>query len=390
MTGTRWSSRLTVGTDDLIIRREVPDHTKALGAQTNWWSSVDVIPMEELQLAARNHAMPLEALAYDVTPTGLHYLLIHFDIPVVDEAHWALTVDGHAERPLSLTLADIRRRPAKTQAVTMECAGNGRARIASRLKSQPWLDEAVGTGSWTGTELWPLLEEAGVRPEAVEVLFTGLDRGVQGEIEQEYQRSLSLEDARRPEVILAYELNGEALPPQHGFPLRLLVPGWYGMTSVKWLSRITLLARPFSGFQQVTAYTVRATEDDPGRPVSKMMPRSLMIPPGIPDFMTRTRRLGRAGCMLQGRAWSGWAPVTEVAVSLDGGLTWKTAEIGEPVSEHAWVPWRINWTDPVPGEYTLCTRATDAAGNVQPVAPDPGNPQGLANNQVQQVRVIVA
>ncbi|MFL6067912.1 MAG: molybdopterin-dependent oxidoreductase, partial [Gaiellaceae bacterium] len=155
--------------------------------------------------------MPLEALRYPVTPVGLHYLLIHFDVPDVDPAEWRLTVRG--ERELTLDLADLEQRPRTELTVTMECAGNGRARLDPRPVSQPWLLEAVGTARWAGVPLRPLLEEAGVPESAVEVLFTGLDRGIEGEIEQCYQRSLTLEEALGEDVLLAYEMNAGPLPP---------------------------------------------------------------------------------------------------------------------------------------------------------------------------------
>jgi DMSO/TMAO reductase YedYZ molybdopterin-dependent catalytic subunit len=202
---------------------------------------------EELQLAARNHGMPLEALRFDVTPVGLHYLLTHYDIPEVDPGAWRLQVDGLVEQTLSLSLDDLRARPSVETAVTLECAGNGRALLEPHVVSQPWLLEAVGTARWQGVPLASILEEAGVRDGASEVLFTGLDRGVEGGEEQSYARSLSLEEALRGEVLLAYDVNGSELPPQHGYPLRLIVPGWYGMTSVKWLARITVLDAPFDG-----------------------------------------------------------------------------------------------------------------------------------------------
>src|SRR5689334_21483565 len=197
------------------------------------------ITLEELGLAGRNHALPLEALRHELTPIGLHYLLIHFDIPAVDATAWRLRVDGLVDRPLELSLDDLKARPTRTETVTLECAGNGRALLAPRALSQPWLREAVGTAAWTGTPLAPLLEEAGVADGATEVVFTGLDRGIQGEVEHAYARSLPLDEARRDDLLLAYAINGEPLPPQHGYPLRLVVPGWYGMTHVKWLDTIT-------------------------------------------------------------------------------------------------------------------------------------------------------
>ena len=211
---------------------------------------------------------------------------------MVDPAGWRLGVGGRVRRELSLSLDELRSRPAVTLAVTMECAGNGRAQLSPRPLSQPWLLEAVGTAEWTGTPLRGLLEEAGVDEGAVEVLFRGADRGVEGGEEQQFERSLPLADALHDEVLLAYAMNGQPLPPQHGFPLRLVVPGWYGMTSVKWLERITVLDEPFEGYQQARGYRLRQTPDEQGEPVSRMLPRSLMVPPGIPDFATRERTVG--------------------------------------------------------------------------------------------------
>src|SRR5438874_6603720 len=220
------------------------------------------LTFEELQLATRNRGMPLEALRYEITPTGLHYLLVHFDIPDIDVERWRLRVGGLARNLLELTLDQIRDLPSKTVPVTLECAGNGRARLSPRPLSQPWLVEAVSTAEWTGTKLGPLLEEAGLGPDAVEVVFTGADRGIRSGVEQDYARSLTIADAMRPEVMLVHAMNGEPLQPQHGFPLRLLVPGWYGMTSVKWLSSIEAIAEPFQGYQQTPAYHYQRDADE--------------------------------------------------------------------------------------------------------------------------------
>lgn len=342
----------------------------------------------ELALSTRNHGLPLEALRYDLTPVGLHYLLIHFDIPQVDAETWRLEVGGEVRKPLSLSLAELRERPQVSVACTLECAGNGRARLTPRPLSQPWLEEAVGNAEWTGTPLAPLLEEAGVEDRSVEVLFTGLDRGLQGEIEHAYERSLRVEDALRPELLLAYEVNGQPLPPQHGFPLRLIVPGWYGMTHVKWLERITVLSEPFDGYQQMKQYREKQSEDDPGIPVERMLPRSLMVPPGIPDFPDRNRFLEPGPVVLEGRAWSGRGPVTRVEVSVDGGQTWDDAMLGEQAGEFAWRRWTYRWEDVQQGEYELCSRATDADDNVQPSDPS-WNYGGYVNNAVQRVAVTV-
>jgi DMSO/TMAO reductase YedYZ molybdopterin-dependent catalytic subunit len=344
------------------------------------------ISMDELQLAARNHGMPLEALRYDVTPVGLHYLLVHFDVPEFP-AEWRLRVDGLVERPLSLTLDDLHARPVVRRIVTMECAGNGRARLEPHVVSQPWLSEAIGTGEWGGVELAPLLAEAGVRDGAVEVLFGALDRGIDGGVEQFYERSLTVADALAGDALLAYELNGAPLPPQHGFPLRLVVPGWYGMTSVKWLERVTVLDLPFEGYQQAHAYRFRRSEDDEGEPLTRMRPRSLMIPPGIPDFLTRGRFLAPGRCVLEGRAWSGLAPIESVEVSADGGATWAAAQLEPPPDRWAWRRWTFAW-DAEPGDHDLACRTRDEAGNEQPLEAV-WNVGGYANNAVQRVPVTV-
>jgi DMSO/TMAO reductase YedYZ molybdopterin-dependent catalytic subunit len=345
------------------------------------------ISPEELQLAARNHGMPLEALRYDVTPVGMHYLLVHYDVPVVDAREWRLEVGGAVQRPLRLSLDDLRLRHTETHAVTMECAGNGRALLDPRPVSQPWLREAVGTGEWTGTPLAALLEDAGIVPGAREVLFTGLDHGVEGGGPQTYERSLPLADATRPELLLAWGLNGGLLPPQHGFPLRLIVPGWYGMASVKWLTRITVLEQPFEGYQNTHAYRLKASEDDPGVAVTRMMPRALLAPPGVPEFMSRRRFLPAGPVELEGRAWSGWAPIESVDVSTDGGATWAPAELEPPAGEHAWTRFTFTWDAPA-GEHELCVRCRDAQGNETPLTP-PWNVGGYANNAVHRVLTTV-
>jgi sulfane dehydrogenase subunit SoxC len=347
-------------------------------------ASQDITP-DELALAARNHAMPLEVLREPITPLGLHYVLVHFDIPAVDPMEFRLEIGGAVERPLSLSLDELRSRERVTVPITFECAGNGRALLSPRPVSQPWLTGAVGTAEWGATPLRPLLVEAGVRESAVEAVFAGLDRGVEGGIAQDYERALALPEA--DDAVLAYEMNGVPLPPQHGFPLRLVVPGWYGMQNVKWLTRITLVETPFVGYQNSVAYRRYRSEDEPGEPITRMLPRSLMVPPGIPDFMTRERRLEPGPVELRGRAWSGWGPIERVEVSTDGGATFADADLEPPLGGAAWRGWRFAWHPPE-GEHELCSRATDAAGNTQPLEP-PWNLKGYANNAVERLRVTV-
>jgi DMSO/TMAO reductase YedYZ molybdopterin-dependent catalytic subunit len=346
------------------------------------------IGLDELALAARNHAMPLEALRYDLTPVGLHYLLVHYDIPAVDPATWRLTLDGAVERPQELDLAALRSLPRRTVPVTMECAGNGRARLRPRPVSQPWLTEAVGTAEWTGTPLAGLLAAAGVRANGCEVAFTGADHGIERGVEQDYQRALPLGEALGEDVLLAYEMNGAALPVQHGFPVRLIIPGWYGMAHVKWLHRISVLTEPFTGFQNAVAYRFKAAADEPGEPVTRIRPRALMMPPGYPDFMSRTRFVAPGAHELIGRAWSGLAPVNRVEVSSDGGATWADAAVEPALGRWAWHRWSFGWIAE-PGEHELLARAHDAASNAQPVD-QPWSTQGMANNMTQHVLVVVS
>ncbi|MFF3885945.1 sulfite oxidase [Streptomyces sp. NPDC001914] len=346
------------------------------------------ISAQELALAARNHGLPLEALRYEVTPPGLHYVLTHYDIPYAEEESWRLVLGGRVRRPLLLGVDELKAYPAVRQRVTMECAGNGRALLTPRPVSQPWLVEAVGTAEWTGVPLRLLLAEAGVEPDAVDVVFTGADHGVERGVEQDYQRALPLDVAsgEEPEVLVAYAMNGAPLPPQHGHPVRLVVPGWYGMAHVKWLRDITVTSAPFRGFQQAVAYRLRQEAADEGEPVTRIAPRALLAPPGFPDFMSRARVVPPGTVTLTGRAWSGRAPVTGVEVSTDEERSWHPARLDPPDGHRwAWRGWRFTWTA-TPGPHVLSARATDAEGHTQPLD-QPWNRGGFVNNLVQRVPV---
>ena len=349
--------------------------------------AVDLFHREELQLALRNRGMPLEAMRYPITPSGLHYLVIHFDIPDVNVDEWKLQVRGLVSNPLSLSLDDIKKRPARTMAVTMECAGNGRSLLNPRVISQPWFTEGIGTAEWTGTPLKGILDEAGLTNKAVDIVFSGADSGIQGDEVQVYQRSLNLEEANREEMLLVYEMNGQALQPQHGYPLRLLVPGWYGMASVKWLTTIEAVGEQFQGYQVAKSYRYTQVKGEPGEPVTLIRVRALMAPPGIGDTLTRGRLVTAGPHLLTGRAWAGRLGVSRVEVSVDGGSNWSDADLGEQVSTFAWLPWSFEW-NAVPGWQTLSVRATDNQEIVQPVDQF-WNAQGMGNNMAQVVRVLV-
>ena len=349
--------------------------------------AADTFYREEVALALRNRGMPLEGLRYPITPTGMHYLLVHFDIPYIEPGEYRLEIVGLVEQPVALSLEDLRSRSVVRAPVTMECAGNGRALLEPRPISQPWHLEAIGTAEWTGTPLRDVLLEAGVKEGAGEILFTGLDRGVQGDEVQDYQRSLTLDEAMREEVLLVYEMNGRPLEPQHGYPLRLVVPGWYGMTSVKWLARIEAIRGPFEGYQMMGSYRYSNNADDAGEPVTLQKVRSLMVPPGIPDFATRVRLMDAGEITLRGRAWAGRLEVTSVEVSTDGGDSWSPADLEEPVGTFAWRGWQYTW-QALPGRHTLCVRAGDNEGNLQPFE-QPWTYLGMGNNMVQRVDVVV-
>ena len=275
----------------------------------------------EVALANRNKGMPLEMLRYDITPVGMHYLLTHFDMPHVDVDTFRLEIGGLVDRPTRLTLDELRSAGSQTLAVTLECAGNGRTHLSPRAFNMPWGLEAVSTAEWTGVPLRDVIGRGGVKPEAVELVFSGPDEGTQGGVRHSYQRSLTRGEIERPEVMLVWDMNGRPLEPQHGAPLRLIVPGWYGMASVKWLRSIEAVPEPFLGVQQASSYAIRKQPDDDGVPITRMRVRALMTPPGRPglpharacrgcrsDHSPRPSMVGRSADR-QGRGRRGWPVV---------------------------------------------------------------------------------
>lgn len=340
---------------------------------------------EEVALATRNSGMPLEALRYDLTPAGLHYLLIHFDIPALETASWMLRIEGLASRPRDFGLEELRRMPSRTVRMTMECAGNGRGQTSPRYPSMPWMEEGVSTAEWTGVSLSILLNESKIKPSVREIVFHGADRGFDRGIEHSYSRSLTPEEAMRDDVVLAYAMNGAPLLPQHGAPLRLVVPDWYGMASVKWLERIEAIDGAFDGVQQALSYHFRSVAGEKGTPCTRMRVNSLMVPPGIPDYFGRRRTVEAGMVELLGRAWSGDGEVKRVEVAVDGA--WQDAKLEASAGPHAWRRWTARWLA-AKGAHELRCRATDASGAVQPLEP-PWDVTGFGNNAAQKVEVTV-
>jgi len=273
-------------------------------------------------------------------------------------------------------------------AVTLECAGNGRTMMKPRCWTTiPWENQAIGTAIWTGTPLKDILEECGVLKSAVDIIFTGKDKGLQDNEVQYYQRSLSVKDSMFEDIILAYMMNGQPLSPQHGFPLRLIVPGWYGMASVKWLDSIKIVDSPFDGVQ-MRSYRYRKSNTDNGVPLTTMNVKSLMIPPGIPEFFNRERFLEAGSVTLEGRAWTGGGrQITRVEVSVDGGNSFHSATLEDSSGKYNWRKWTFHWKAEV-GKHTLLVKAIDDIGNEQPLQED-WNMGGFANNAVQRVEVNV-
>jgi len=262
----------------------------------------------------------------------------------------------------------------------------------------PFPLELFSKAIWGGVSFKHFLDICSARfgdwkENAVEILFTGRDKGIQhGEVQQ-YQRSLTIEEINETDAILAYEMNGQKLPRQHGFPLRLIVPGYYGMSSVKWLEKIEILKSKFQGLQMTNSYKVRKMKDEPGIPCNWITVRSLIVPPGIPDWFNRNRFVEEGKVLLEGRAWAGLNQIESVKVEIDG-VSFKST-LDDPVqnSKYAWRRWSFLW-NATKGIHTISVQATDERGNTQPnntkeVQDSLWNYGGFMNNSVQTIHVVV-
>jgi DMSO/TMAO reductase YedYZ molybdopterin-dependent catalytic subunit len=321
-----------------------------------------------------NLEFPFAALDSFLTPNNLFYVRNHFAAPSLDAKAWRLRVAGAVERPLELTLEEVRELPSRSLAVTLECAGNGRSFLVPKTKGVQWDLGAVSTAEWTGVPLGAVLEKAGVRAGAVEVILEGADRGEPGNDPRPpgavaFARSLPLAKARKPEVLLAWQMNGKELPPEHGYPLRAVVGGWYGMASVKWLTRLVVVERPFRGYWQTVDYAVwnRGGPEPSLDPITDMEPKASIARPAADEVLPAA-----ADYRIHGAAWAGEPEVAKVEVSTDGGKTWAEATLlGKPVP-FAWRLWEYTWRRPTTGKHTLLARATDVRGREQPLERDPG------------------
>jgi DMSO/TMAO reductase YedYZ molybdopterin-dependent catalytic subunit len=332
----------------------------------------------------RTAETPLALLGEPLTSQGRFYVRNHGPTPALDIGAWQCLVNGEVDRPLALSWSQLRAQAPETRRVTLECAGNGRAYLARPVEGTPWRYGAVGTAEFTGVPLRVVLEQAGVRAEAVEIRFAGADEcQPDSNRRSTFQRSLPLEVALQGECLLAWSMNGELLTREHGYPLRLVVPGWYGMASVKWLVRVTALAGRFDGYYQSERYVFRGERGTPeGAPVTRQRVRAVIAHPVDGTTLPRA-----AAIRIAGTAWSGEAPVERVELSLDGGRSWVQANIDSSLTGAA-STWSLTWSPPGAGAYSIMARATDRQGNTQPIQAG-WNVYGYANNAVQRVGVLI-
>jgi DMSO/TMAO reductase YedYZ molybdopterin-dependent catalytic subunit len=282
------------------------------------------------------------------------------------------------------TFDELRRLPSRRFTATLECAGNNRIGFAPLPKGEPWDTGAVSTATWRGVSLSTIIHQAGLLPSTVEILFNGADHGRPHDHDQEVQfgRSLPLAKALDPDTLLVYEMNDEPLTPEHGGPVRLLVPDWYGMASVKWLTGITALDHPFTGYFQTKRYVYQLPDQAEPVPVCTMQVKSLIIAPEPGVTLPPGRHV------ISGLAWSGAGAIRAVEVSVGGDCGWQTAQLWDEEQAYTWRRWVWTWEVREPGRHVLRVRATDEQGNTQPdVAP--WNRLGYGNNAVRSTVVYI-
>lgn len=316
--------------------------------------------------APENSETPLDKARGWVTPNRLFFVRNHFEVPQIDLDTWRLGLSGCVRQACEWTWDDLSAMPTRSVFATVECAGNGRSFLQQHMPGVQWGAGAIGHAEWTGVPLRSLLDEAGLRANAIEVLCEGSDVGSEADHPQpmHFARSLPLAKALDPDTLLATHMNGEPLEPIHGYPVRLFVPGWYGVASVKWLSRIEVLDRPFAGYFQSTKYTIKRQTDSGTQTVvvGPMAVKSEIIRPAADS------KLGLGANRVFGVAWAGDDAVAGVDVSTDGGRSWSEAVLLGPHAPYSWTLWEYLWETATPGSYTLLARARSAAGHVQPMS----------------------
>lgn len=332
--------------------------------------------------------MPMDGFSSWITPVDRFFVRSHHYVPKLDPATWRLSVQGEVSKPLTLSFADIEKLPSVDSVAVMECAGNGRGLYEPPVPGLQWEYGAVGNARWTGVRLAEVLRMAGVNTSARELIFDGADVPI-GTM-PDFQRGIPLERAMMNDVLLAYRMNGEPLAAQHGFPLRVVVPGWASDSWTKWLTKITVSNTENENFFMKTAYRHPGKPVAPGsavdaammKPVASLRVKSVIASPvdgaAIPAGPVK----------ISGVAWSNGSPIMEVQVSTDGGRSWKQARFGDDQAKYAWRLWDFTWTPPADGYYNLMARAKDLSGDIQPLVQE-WNPSGYLYNVVHSVGVRV-
>jgi DMSO/TMAO reductase YedYZ molybdopterin-dependent catalytic subunit len=332
-----------------------------------------------------NFEFPFSALDRFVLPTEQFFVRCHFPAPRIDPRSWRLKVEGAVDQPLELTLDDIRKMPSQTRAATLECAGNGRVYLTPPVRGVAWQLGAVGNAEWTGVPLAAVLERAGLHSKVEEVVLQGADTGAINDDPKtpgvvHYDRSLPIEKAKQPEVLLAYAMNGKDLPPEHGFPLRAVVPGWYGMASVKWLTRLFVSEGRYRGYFQTFDYSYfeRVRGFPTMHALGELQVKASIARPAVGDIVP-----AKSQHRVFGAAWTGEAEISKVEVTTDGGQSWQEATLLEKPVKYAWRLWEYIWKTPErPGRYTLMARATDSRNRTQPKDRDPDRRTYMINHVV--------
>lgn len=315
-----------------------------------------------------NLEYPFDQLREFLTPNDLFYIRSHFKAPVLNRHEYKLTVGGAVKQPFTISYDELRAMPSVTRPATLECAGNGRIFLIPQVKGAQWQLGAVSTAEWTGVPLLALLERAGLDADACEVLFEAADAGKPKEEpippgDTQYARSLAMDKAKN--VVIAYQMNGAELTVDHGFPLRAIVPGHYGMASVKWLTHIRVLTEPFQGYWQTSDYGYWDYDENKNpirRALGEMAVKSAIARP-------RTREFIAAGSLYRvaGAAWGGGTHIERVELSVNDGESWQSVRLLDEPQFGAWRRWEYDWLVPEEkGIYVLKSRATDSLGNSQP------------------------
>ncbi|WP_404935222.1 sulfite oxidase [Nitratireductor sp. L15S-10] len=338
-----------------------------------------------------NAETPAELLDDAVTPTSRHFIRNNGIPPQdVDPESWTLTIDGFVDNELKLSIADLRDQfEVVTLQLTLECGGNGRSAFNPPAKGNQWTYGAVACSEWTGVRLKDVLEKAGVQSNVVYTAHYGADGHLSGNPDKlPISRGLPIEKAMTDNILIAFEMNGEALHPMNGAPLRLVVPGWPASTAQKWLTRIELRDQVHDGPKMTgTSYRVPAYPVAPGQDVpeedfviiERMPVKSLVtFPANGSDIGMETD--------VRGHAWSGDRSITKLDISIDFGTTWQTVELDDPANDGAWQNWRTKVKFPQAGYYEIWARATDSEGDMQPFA-IAWNPKGYLNNTMHRVGV---